>query len=168
MRFFNRLLDPFGCAQGTRSDRIEYTGDLKTPWQLLKGNIPGDGETVHHLTREQARDWIRRTIIREMLPHEFHRDSRHRENLQPQLESLALGEVLSMDCIPGLAKRGREGMSIAAQVSGAVASWLDFAEYTEGFSGAAERVKAAPGILDCENFDCTIARRRQSFFWVAD
>ena len=33
----------------------------------------------------------------------------------------------------------------------------------EGLSGAAERVKAAPGILDCENFDCMIARQRQSF-----
>ena len=23
--------------------RLEYTDDLKTPWQILKDNIPGDG-----------------------------------------------------------------------------------------------------------------------------
>ena len=35
---------PFDCAQGTRTYRLEYTDDLKAPWQVLKDNIPGDGK----------------------------------------------------------------------------------------------------------------------------
>ena len=34
------LLDPFGCAQGIRTYRIEYTDNLRIPWQLLKDTIP--------------------------------------------------------------------------------------------------------------------------------
>ena len=34
----------FGCAQGNRTYRLEYTDDLKTPWQILQDHIPGTGD----------------------------------------------------------------------------------------------------------------------------
>ena len=55
MQFPTKPGNPFGpfgsaqgtrCAQGTRTYRLEYTDDLKAPWQLLKDNISGNGDPV--------------------------------------------------------------------------------------------------------------------------
>ena len=55
MQFPTKPGNPFGCAQGTRTYRLEYTDDLKTPWQLLKDNIPGTGTPSPSPTHRRKR-----------------------------------------------------------------------------------------------------------------
>ena len=41
-----RLAKPRLPTVAGKTYRLEYTDDLKTPWQVLKDNIPGTGQPV--------------------------------------------------------------------------------------------------------------------------
>lgn len=161
------------CDQ--RLYRDGHTYYVVTDYGVVSQETPGlpdiPGQTVCELTRAQARAWLDATVIEEMIPHEFQRDFRHRHRgrTASATPNLTLGEVLSDDSINGLNRLGAEGVSVAAQVSGAVASWLSYAEWLKENHPArgAELVKAAPGILECEHYERVHAEARGSFLSAA-
>lgn len=126
----------------------------------------GPGQTVIELTRKRVREWLDSTVINEMIPHEFHWDFRHRNRgwTASATPDLALGELLDEDSINGLDKLGSEGVDIAAQIAGAVASWLSYAELLRASPvGGLEAVRAAPGVLTQGHYECVHAKMRAGF-----
>lgn len=159
-----------GSFDGQRLFRDGPTYYLVSDYNEMDVDEPGTalcpGQTVLRLNREQARAWLDAEVIGAMIPHEFQRDFRHRwrGRADSATPDLTLGELLSEDSIDGLNRLGAEGVSVAAQVAGAVASWLRYAEWLrDGALGGFDAVKAAPGILECEHYEHVHAEARGSF-----
>lgn len=158
------------CFDDQRLYRDGHTYYLVTDYVSMEQEgteKDGPGQTVLELTREQVRAWLDATVIKEMIPHVFQRDFRHRNRgyTASTTPDFTLGELLSDDSINGLNKLGAEGVPIAAQVAGAVQSWLTYAEWLRESPalGGLDAVKTAPGILDCEHFECVHAKARGRF-----
>ena len=159
-----------GSFESQRLYRDGHTYYLVTDYEIVSLETPGlpdmPGQTVQEMTREQARAWLDATVIEQMIPAEFHRDFRHRRRAwtPSTTPDLMLGEVLSVDSLNGLNKLGADGVNVPAQVAGAVASWLSYAQWlTENRANGADEVKAAPGVLESEFYEHVHAQARASF-----
>jgi hypothetical protein len=117
------------------------------------------------MAREELREWLNNLLRRE-LPFEFLRDFRVREPARYGIEHLTLGEVLPGDTLMRLNRLAGQGIPAAGQVAGAVAAWCSYAERLKAELPAGEalgRLQAAPGLLDCNEYERAISDGRGAF-----